>query len=62
MSMATEWKLSEPVKQEADTLLGKIETAVGELRGYDTAHATLVADIVQAVNGLRTLLGVVRPH
>jgi hypothetical protein len=46
----------------ADKLLARIETAVGELMPRDGRNASLVKDIIESLNGLRSLLGVVRPH
>lgn len=48
--------------EKIDTLLARIEIAIGELRDADPSHATLIAEILQAVNGLRSLLGVTRSH
>ena len=48
--------------READRLLGKIETAVGQLPDRSGTNATLIKTIIESVNGLRTLLGVTRPH
>jgi hypothetical protein len=46
----------------ADALLSRIEIAVGELTPRDGQNATLIKDIIESVNGLRSLLGVVRTH
>ena len=46
----------------ADTLLSRIETAAGEIMPRDTPNAALIKDIIAAVNGLRSLLGVIRTH
>jgi len=49
-------------KQAADQLLAAIETATGEFPDRHGVNARLIAEILQAANGLRSLLGVVRPH
>ena len=49
-------------RERADALLDRIEMAVGQLPQRDGANAVLIAEIIQAVNGLRSLLGVVEPH
>jgi hypothetical protein len=54
--------VTEQEKESADQLLAKIETATGELPKRDGASAPLIADILAAVNGLRTLLDVRRSH
>ena len=46
----------------ADRLLARIEVAVGELMPRDGGNAALIKEILEAVNGLRSLVGVVRTH
>jgi hypothetical protein len=46
----------------ADTLLSRIEVATGELMPRDDRNAALIKQIIESVNGLRSLLGVVRTH
>jgi hypothetical protein len=46
----------------ADKLLSRIETNVGEIMPRDAKNAALIKAIIESVNGLRSLLGVVRPH
>ena len=46
----------------ADQLLSQIEIAVGQLPQRDAALAPLIKSIIESVNGLRSLLGVVRAH
>jgi hypothetical protein len=45
----------------ADTLLSRIEVAVGAVTPKDD-NAALIKQIIESVNGLRSLLGVVRTH
>jgi len=47
---------------QADALLDRIETAVGTLPDRAGRAAPIIGDIIAAVNGLRSLLGVVEPH
>lgn len=49
-------------RPRVDALLSRIEVAVGELPDRDGPNAVLIAEVLQAVNGLRALLGVTRPH
>jgi hypothetical protein len=49
-------------RQKAEELISKIEISVGEIYPRDSRNATLMATMIQALNGLRSLLGVVRPH
>jgi hypothetical protein len=46
----------------ADRLLSRIETNVGEIMPRDDKNAALIKEIIESVNGLRSLLGVVRTH
>jgi len=46
----------------ADTLLSRIEVAAGELVPKDGANAPLIKQIIESVNGLRSLLGALRTH
>ena len=54
--------MTDQEKEVADRLLSKIETAIGELPQRDGVAAPLIADILAAVNGLRTLIGVGHSH
>jgi len=49
-------------RQKADELLGRLELAVGQIFPRDSANAALIANMIQTLNGLRSLLGLVRPH
>jgi hypothetical protein len=46
----------------ADKLLSQIETAAGQLPDRDGTNAILIKGIIESVNGLRSLCGVVRAH
>ncbi len=46
----------------ADRLLGRIETAVGQIPERAGPNARLIKEIIESVNGLRSLMGVVREH
>jgi len=46
----------------ADRLLSTIETATGALPDRFGVAAKLIGEILQAAHGLRSLIGVVRPH
>ena len=48
--------------KNADTLLSRIEVAAGELMPRDGQNAALIKQIIESVNGLRSLIGVVRAH
>ena len=49
-------------RQKAEEMISRLETAVGQIFPRDSANASLIATMLQTLNGLRSLLGVVRPH
>ena len=57
----TDAALTDTERANADKLLGEIETAVGEIMPRDR-NAALIKQIIEAANGLRSLLSVLRPH
>ena len=54
--------MTEQEKQKADALLSRIETATGSFPDRSGQNSALITEIIHAVNGLRSLLGLVRPH
>jgi hypothetical protein len=54
--------MTEQEKRQADRLISRIETATGEFPNRDGQNGALLAEIIAAANGLRSLLGVVRTH
>src|SRR3954467_2423918 len=49
-------------KQKAEEMISRLETAVGQIFPRDGGNASLITGIIQSLNGLRSLLGLVRPH
>jgi hypothetical protein len=49
-------------RQKADELISVLETSVGQIFPRDSANASLISTMIQALNGLRSVIGVVRPH
>jgi hypothetical protein len=49
-------------RQKAEDLIDRLEIAVGQLFPRDGANAPLIASMIQSLNGLRSVLGLVRPH
>jgi hypothetical protein len=49
-------------RQKADELISRLELAVGQIFPRDGGNAALLASMIQTLNGLRSLLGVVKPH
>jgi hypothetical protein len=54
--------MNDQERENADRLLARIETAVGQLPHREGPNAVLITEIIQSVNGLRSLMGVVRAH
>jgi len=46
----------------AEQLLSQIELAIGEVTPRDARNAVLIKQIIESVNGLRSLFGLVRSH
>jgi hypothetical protein len=49
-------------REKAEALIARIEVAVGQIFPRDSGNAALIAEMIQALNGLRSVLGVVRAH
>jgi len=49
-------------KQKAEELISGLELSVGQVFPRDGANAGLITQMIQTLNGLRSLLGLVRPH
>jgi hypothetical protein len=49
-------------RQKTEALISRLEIAVGEIYPRDGSNAGLIASMIQALNGLRSMLGLVRPH
>jgi hypothetical protein len=49
-------------RQKAEEYVSRLETAVGQIFPRDGGNAALIASMIQTLNGLRSLLGIVRPH
>ena len=54
--------MTDQERQRAEELVSKLETAVGQIFPRDGGNAVLLASMIQTLNGLRSLLGIVRPH
>jgi hypothetical protein len=49
-------------RQKADELISRLELGVGQIFQRDGGNASLLASMIQTLNGLRSLLGIVKPH
>jgi hypothetical protein len=49
-------------RRKAEDLINRLEIYVGEIFPRDGANAGLIAGMIQSLNGLRSVLGIVRAH
>jgi hypothetical protein len=49
-------------RQKAEQMISNLEITVGQIFPRDGGNASLIASMIQTLNGLRSLLGIVRPH
>ena len=54
--------MTDQERQKAEELISRLELSVGQIFPRDSANAALLATMIQTINGLRSLLGLVRPH
>ena len=53
--------MTDQERQKAADLIDRLEIAVGQLFPREGANASLIASMIQALNGLRSVLGLGRP-
>jgi hypothetical protein len=49
-------------KVKAEELISRLELSLGQIFPRDGGNASLITEMIQSLNGLRSVLGVVRPH
>lgn len=54
--------MTDDEKRKVENLISNLEIQVGQIFPRDGANAPIVAGMIQTLNGLRSLLGLVRPH
>ena len=54
--------MTDQEQQKAEDLISRLEISVGQIFPRDSANASLIATMIQSLNGLRSVLGLVRPH
>lgn len=54
--------MTDQERQKAEDYVSRLETAVGQIFPRDGGNASLITGMIQTLNGLRSLLGIVRPH
>ena len=54
--------VTEQEKQKVEELISRLEINVGQIFPRDGGNAALITELIQTLNGLRSVLGLVRPH
>ena len=54
--------MTDQEKQKIEDLISRLELQVGQIFPRDGGNASLIAGMIQTLNGLRSALGLVRPH
>ena len=54
--------MTDQERQKAEEMISRLELSVGQIFPRDGGNAALLTSMIQALNGLRSVLGVVRPH
>ncbi len=54
--------MTDAEREKAEQLISQLELTVGQIFPRDAGNASLIASMIQNLNGLRSLLGIVRPH
>ena len=54
--------MTDQERQKVEDLISNLEIQVGQIFPRDGGNASLIAGMIQALNGLRSVLGLVRPH
>jgi hypothetical protein len=49
-------------RKKAEELISQLEIAVGQIFPRDSGNASLITAMIQNLNGLRSVLNLVRPH
>ena len=64
VSFGTGWRaiVTDQERLKAEELISRLETAVGQIFPRDSANSAIITTMIQTLNGLRSLLGIVRPH
>ena len=54
--------MTDQERQKAEEMISRLELSVGQMFPRDGGNAALLTTMIQTLNGLRSLLGLVRPH
>jgi len=49
-------------RQRVEELISQLEVAVGQIFPRDGGNASLITSMIHSLNGLRSVLGLIRPH
>ncbi len=54
--------MTDQERQKVEELISRLEILVGQVFPRDGGNASLITSMIQTLNGLRSALGLVRPH
>ena len=54
--------MTDQERQKTEELISRLELSVGQIFPRDGGNASLLTTMIQTLNGLRSVLGLVRPH
>lgn len=54
--------MTDQERQKVEEMISRLELSVGQIFPRDGGNAALLTTMIQTLNGLRSLLGLVRPH
>ena len=54
--------MTDQERKKAEELISQLEIAVGQIFPRDSGNASLITAMIQNLNGLRSVLNLVRPH
>ena len=54
--------MTDQEREKAEEMISRLELSVGQMFPRNGGNAALLTTMIQTLNGLRSLLGLVRPH
>lgn len=54
--------MTDQERLKAEEHISRLELSVGQIFPRDGGNAALLTSMIQTLNGLRSILGIVRPH
>ena len=54
--------MTDQERQKAEELISQLEIAVGQVFPRDAGNSAIIKSMIESLNGLRSVLNLVRPH